>query len=103
MAVEVALLHLETSAGAGLLRSDVVRKQLTGTPETMQSHDAFGEGLYRREITTKTYATLLEMAATALKKGRTVIVDASFADDMERQRFLQMASQAGRPAWVLHL
>ncbi len=94
---------LADATGAKHLRSDVARKQLAGLPEEQASKDAFGRGLYTPELTKKTYEVLFQTAAEFIISQQSVIVDASFAKEDQRKRFIRLATQAGCPAWLLHL
>jgi aminoglycoside phosphotransferase family enzyme/predicted kinase len=94
---------LAGATGARLLRSDVVRKQLAGLPAEQACPDAFGAGLYSAERTRITYDELFQDTVRHLSQGKSVIVDASFSRQEERQKFLNMAEQKGCPAWLMHL
>ncbi len=65
---------------ATVLRSDVTRKELAGHPAGIHVPAAFGEGLYDRANTARTYETLLSRAEVALHHGETVLLDASWTD-----------------------
>jgi uncharacterized protein len=69
-----------------VIRSDVVRKELTG-----------GEGIYTRAWTERTYDECLGRAARAIFEGKRVIVDATFADESFRQSFLAAARELAVP------
>jgi uncharacterized protein len=94
---------LSRFTGAQLLRSDVLRKELAGISPEKTLQEDFGQGLYTADWTTRTYDALATRTATLLRQGRSVIVDASFAENMQRRRFLTMAQKAGVAAFVLHL
>lgn len=94
---------LAGATGACHLRSDVVRKQLAGLPATKPCHAAYATGLYSRQMTTRTYAALLEATESQLAAGSSVIVDASFAAADDRRRFLTLADRMRRSAWLVHL
>lgn len=95
--------QLAIPLGARLLRSDEVRKELAGLPSQERRNEAFEEGIYDRDSTRATYDLLLERAMQTLQEGRPVIVDASFADRDQRQRFRQAAQDAGYPAWTVEV
>jgi hypothetical protein len=57
---------LADARGWAVLRSDEVRKELTGLPAAVPASSAWGEGLYRPEMTAATYAELLRRASAAL-------------------------------------
>ncbi|HET9443216.1 MAG TPA: AAA family ATPase [Acidimicrobiales bacterium] len=86
--------------GAAVLRSDEVRKELAGVGAgpggpAPGTGAAFGEGLYRPEITGATYAALLARAEVALGLGETVVLDATWTDARRRE---QARAVAGRGA-----
>ena len=85
------------------LRSDIVRKELFGLDPRQHHPEAFGEGLYDPVRSRQTYEQLLKLAGTEVAAGQTVIVDAAFGDQEERQRFRQLASAAGLPFVLLYL
>ena len=66
--------------GAVVLRSDVLRKQLFKVNET----DRLPENAYRSEITEQIYEILVQRAVRVLSQGHSVVVDAVFADETER-------------------
>lgn len=79
--------------GALVIRSDVTRKiHLGAEPET-----PLGSEAYTPEINRTIYDLLGQRAATALKAGRTVIVDAVFARPGERDAMAATADAAGVP------
>ncbi|MDT8444398.1 MAG: AAA family ATPase [Desulfuromonadales bacterium] len=94
---------LADATGARHLRSDVARKQRAGLSERQASKDDFGTGLYTPEMTARTYNVLFKTAAEHIISRQSVIVDASFAKEDQRQRFIRLAAQAGYPVWLLHL
>jgi aminoglycoside phosphotransferase family enzyme/predicted kinase len=66
--------------GAVVLRTDVLRKQLFGVPET----DRLPESAYRPEITAQVYEILVRRAIRVLVQSHSVVVDAVFAREAER-------------------
>jgi uncharacterized protein len=68
---------LADSQRALLLRSDVIRKEITGRSGT-SARSAFGSGIYDSEITEATYNEIFRRARIALELGESVVVDASF-------------------------
>jgi len=93
---------LAQALGATHLRSDIIRKQLAGLPEKHACPDDFGTGLYSQKMTKRVYKAIFEAAAEIICQ-RSVIVDASFSDDDERNSFISLAERAGCPVWLLHL
>ena len=80
-----------TAAGARVLRSDVLRKQLFGRrPEERLPAEA-----YTSEVTDRVYAALAERARRILAQGNPVILDAVAALPSERAAFAAIARAAG--------
>jgi len=94
---------LADALGAERLRSDVIRKELAAVPADSHRPDTFGEGLYARGMTDRTYREMRQRTEQLLRRGKTVIVDASFARQAERQAFLDLAASLALPARLLHL
>lgn len=72
--------HVLPQPGAVVLRTDVLRKQLFQVSET----DRLPENAYQPEITRQTYEILVQRAVRVHSQGHSVIVDAVFADEAER-------------------
>ena len=49
--------------------SDWVRKELAGVDPTSPHHELMEQGIYTKEFSIKTYATLHERAATRIRQG----------------------------------
>jgi aminoglycoside phosphotransferase family enzyme/predicted kinase len=85
--------ELGVAPGARVLRSDVIRKRLLGfAPETKLPTSAYSHG-----INEHVYETLRAKAASALRAGYGVIVDAVSARREERNRIAELAVAAGVP------
>ena len=77
--------------GARVLSSDRIRKALHGVrPETRLGAEA-----YQREVSEKVYATLRDRAAAILGSGYSVVVDAVFDRQDERERIAAVAQVLG--------
>ena len=74
-----------------VVSSDRVRKELAGLTATTRTGDAFGEGLYDPGHTAATYDALLARAATALGRGETVVLDASWGSAANRKAAAALA------------
>ena len=83
------------------LRSDIERKRLHGLPPDARSGSTLGTGLYRPEVSQKTYAHLAELSSTLLKSRFTVVVDAAFLKRAERYAFRALAERLGVPFAIL--
>jgi hypothetical protein len=75
------------------LRSDVERKRLFKLAETARSDSTLDAGIYRQQATMDTYQRLLELAETCISSGFAVIVDATFLQREQRDRFHALAQQ----------
>jgi predicted kinase len=89
------------SFGFEVVRSDIVRKELVGLPPEASASVSFGEGIYTPEWTDRTYEACLRRADVLLFKGHRVIVDASFARQSDRHRFLDLARRRCVPGVFL--
>ena len=83
------------------LRSDVERKRLLGMPPVARTGSGIDQGAYRRDITAATYRHLAATARRLLLAGWPVLVDASFLDPRERQRFARLAARLRVPFHIL--
>jgi aminoglycoside phosphotransferase family enzyme/predicted kinase len=85
---------LAERARAELIRSDVVRKELAGG----SGPSGWQQGTYSKEWTLRTYEECLRRAEAWLFEGKRVIVDATFADEGLRKKFLACARDLCVPA-----
>lgn len=83
------------------LRSDVVRKEIYGLSPGEHQLDKYGEGFYTSGASEKTYKDLLTRAEGSLRRGESVIVDASFARHSDRSNALELAVKVGARFRVL--
>ena len=65
--------------------SDRVRKELAGIRPTESRRSTVDTGIYTGEFTQKTYQALLEKAETVLRQGDSVVLDASYQLERDRQ------------------
>ncbi len=93
---------LAASAGFEVIRSDAVRKQLSGILDQDATSRDFGEGIYSEAWTDRTYAECLHRAELLLTEGRRVVIDASFRAETRRRTFLEAATRCGVPGVFLH-
>jgi aminoglycoside phosphotransferase family enzyme/predicted kinase len=92
---------LARRANFSVVRSDLVRKELAGLSADERAPAAFGEGIYSREWSDRTYGECLHRAEQALLEGHRVLVDASFTEDGRRRHFLEAAARLGVPGLFL--
>jgi aminoglycoside phosphotransferase family enzyme/predicted kinase len=77
---------LGMAPGAVVLRSDAIRKAMLG----LSPADRLPAQYYDRETSIRTYDAMMDMAASALQSGHSVILDAMFYRAEERQRAAQI-------------
>lgn len=84
------------------IRSDVERKRLFGLGHFEQSSPELSKEMYSRESSELTYTRLYEIAGLCLENRYPVIVDATFLQKEERDRFIGLAEKRGVPAVILY-
>ena len=87
--------------GAIRVRSDVERKRIHGLAPKDRPGSGIAEGLYRPEATESTYRRLLDLAGIVVEAGHGVIVDATFLERRQRDRFRALAARAGVPFLIV--
>jgi uncharacterized protein len=75
--------------------SDLVRKYLAGVRPTSHGPEPFGHGLYTRAMTRRTYAAIIRKAARLLRRGQSVVLDATFGQPADRSAVRQVARRTG--------
>jgi len=75
--------------GAVVLRSDVIRKELFG----IEPLAALPATAYSSEFTARVYQALLERSRQTLEQGFSVIIDAAFLKESEREALSQAAGE----------
>jgi len=84
------------------LRSDVERKRLFGLASAESSKSAVGRGIYTAEASQRTYAKLADLCRTVLNAEWSVLVDAAFLKQEQRQQFRNIAAELHVPFLILH-
>jgi aminoglycoside phosphotransferase family enzyme/predicted kinase len=79
---------LAERANFEVIDTDVVRKELAGIAPHNSGTAEYGEGIYTREWSERTYKECLRRAEALLFEGKRVIVDASLSSEARRQMFL---------------
>lgn len=77
------------------IRSDLERKRLHGVGALARTRSAVGRGLYGTQEHERTYATLGSIADLLLRRGESVIVDATFLRRADRRTFREIAAANG--------
>ena len=83
------------------LSSDVVRKHLAGMRPSEHRLDGFERGLYGRSMSRRTYAMLRKQAARWLRRGRSLVLDATYSQPAERAALRQLARRSGARLLVI--
>jgi hypothetical protein len=86
---------LGAELGWEVYSSDYLRKQMAGFPLYERSSTTARKRLYSAAMTKKTYDRLLESAAAQLQKGRSVILDATFARRGHRKLLAEVLGRRG--------
>src|SRR5579883_1164719 len=92
---------LAQHAGFTVIRSDEVRKQLTGRGGPTSSRAPFAGDIYTPDWNERTYAACLRRAEERLFEGGRVLVDASFREQSRRRLFLDAARRWGVTACLI--
>ena len=85
--------QLGASPGAVVLRSDEIRKRLSGVAPT----DRLPPGAYAPGMSDRVHAALFAEATSLLAAGRSVILDATFLDPEHRGAAADLADRLGLP------
>ncbi|WP_321368121.1 AAA family ATPase [uncultured Desulfuromusa sp.] len=93
--------QLAATYGAVHILSDVERKRLHGFNSESKSHSGIEAGIYTWQASQKTYSRLQELAATIIKAGFPVIVDATFLKQQQRRKMRKLADQLQVPFAIL--
>ena len=86
LSLEVDLIHL---------RSDVERKRLFGLEEKTRSDSLLDSGIYQQDATEATYERLRNLSEACINSNFSVIVDATFLQQNQRNLFAHLALQLG--------
>jgi len=98
LAREMAALFLPLP-GAIVLRSDVIRKELFG----LEPLTALPKTAYTPEVTARVYQALIERSRQILDQGFSVVIDAAYLNESERDGLSQAANALGarfRPVFL---
>ena len=79
------------------IRSDVERKRLFGLASPADSRSRIDNDMYSADATRRTYSRLYELSRELLVAGFTVIVDAAFLKQEERNQFRKLAHDLAVP------
>lgn len=92
-------MRLVEALGMLRLRSDVERKRLHG--EQPEQSNGLGAGIYSAEAGEATYQRLHTLAEAALNAGFSVVIDATYLKQEQRQAAWQVAEATGVPFLII--
>ena len=84
--------QLAFELGLATFNSDAERKRLAGLPPESAIQVSFGEWLYSKAMSQKTYRPLERLSETELSSGHSVVIDAGFRTVAERAEFARLAA-----------
>ena len=80
--------------------SDVIRQGLTA--RSGRENAATSVGIYRQPVAEKTYGKIVREAEKQILTGRGAILDASFAQRVNREKVNRMAAKHNVPVFLIH-
>lgn len=83
------------------IRSDVERKRLYGYETEGKTHADVNTGIYSKEATDKTYAHLATLAEGIIRSGFSVIADATFLKQAQREIFYALGKKLSAPYIII--
>ncbi len=86
---------LSRKTGWKVISTDRVRKQRARLKPTDRQREPFGQGIYSRDQSEKTYRAMRQEAERLLKQGHPVILDGSYKEQQERGSLLELARNLG--------
>jgi uncharacterized protein len=86
--------------GMPVINSDAVRKAMAGKSDHQKV--PFNAGIYRPDMTEKTYAKMTRDAEQQIRNGRGAILDATFGQKRHRARLIRLAQKHGVQLFVIH-
>ena len=82
-------------------RSDLVRKELLGAPAKNGPEEGYDQGIYSSSCNEATYRELLGRAEQAISGGKSVVVDATFRRERDRDAFRRLALRLGADFFLI--
>ena len=95
--------QLLDAIGAIRIRSDVERKRLFDIGSTNSASGKIDTGIYSANASQQTYTKLIELTSKIIKAGYSVIVDAAFLKQEQREPFQKLAEQLKAPYIILEV
>jgi len=95
--------QLSFEAGADVLVSDMIRKELAGLPPTERCREEYNRGIYSSGFTRDTYEEMFRRMENISCAGHSVVADASFSRRGERDRVREIARKSGAQCVFVHV
>jgi predicted kinase len=95
--------QLATQLGLYRFNSDRIRKELAGIPVTQPSPKSIHDFLYSQQMSDRTYNVLMDRSLDQLRKGRSVIMDATFSRRDKRRELIEMLNQLEVPYYFIEM
>jgi uncharacterized protein len=95
-------LQLADKINAYLLRSDIIRKELMNVPLRQHHYTGYGSGIYKGNISARTYDEMYKRARIFLTQGKTCILDATFSLAKARTAAEEIAREFKVPFLMVH-
>ena len=83
------------------IRSDIERKRLHGLTASAHTQSDINKNIYSKQSSKETYAQLLKLSRIIIDSGYSVIVDACFLHQEQRDNFRILASELNVPFIIL--
>jgi uncharacterized protein len=87
--------------GAIVISSDMIRKKITGVPTNQHRYENFNDGIYSPESTVKTYEKMFSQGKLLITGGKSVILDATFIKQSDRQKARELTRESDADFYVL--
>ena len=87
--------HLGDTLGIDVFSSDRIRKEMAGLPLNKRPASEIRQEIYSADMSRKTYQTLTELSITSFKKGKSVILDATFSQRTGRRELIDQLETLG--------
>ena len=90
------------SPNSVILKSDEVRKSMSGVKKNEHRYVEFKEGIYSDSLTGDVYCSLLESTVEMVRQGKKVVVDATFLKKNQRRNFHETCMEKGLNPFFVH-
>jgi len=78
-----------------IIRSDEIRKEISGIKKTEHVYAGYGEGIYTSDFTMKTYETMINRMLEYVGSNKRVILDATFIKRWQRHKVVETCYKKG--------